>query len=85
LEYFTDIWDISWSFGTFCVHLVHFSGFGFIYLEKSGNPGCCQTFPNRMSSNDETWQMWQFVLCQQLDIVKDGIGFTGTPCRKLNI
>jgi hypothetical protein len=23
---------------TFCVHLVHFSGFGIIYQEKSGNP-----------------------------------------------
>jgi hypothetical protein len=24
LEYFTDIWDVSGSLGTFCVHLVHF-------------------------------------------------------------
>jgi hypothetical protein len=28
LEYFTDIWDILGPFGTFCVHLVHFPGFG---------------------------------------------------------
>jgi hypothetical protein len=28
LVYFTDIWDILWPFGTFWVHLVHFSGFG---------------------------------------------------------
>jgi hypothetical protein len=26
------------TFGTFCVHLVHFSGFGIKYQEKSGNP-----------------------------------------------
>jgi hypothetical protein len=23
-EYFTDIWDILWPFGTFCFYLVHF-------------------------------------------------------------
>jgi hypothetical protein len=39
LEYLTDVWDILSSFGTFCVHLVHFSGLGNIYREKSGNPG----------------------------------------------
>jgi hypothetical protein len=38
LEYFIDIWDIEWPFGAFCVHLVHFSGFGNTYHEKSGNP-----------------------------------------------
>jgi hypothetical protein len=27
-----------WPFGTFCVHLVHFSGFVIMYQEKSGNP-----------------------------------------------
>jgi hypothetical protein len=32
------IWDILLPFGTFCVHLVHFSGFGIMYREKSGNP-----------------------------------------------
>jgi hypothetical protein len=43
-----DIWDILWIFGifygylgylllfgAFCVHLVHFSGFGITYQEKS--------------------------------------------------
>jgi hypothetical protein len=39
LEQFTVIWDIFWPFGTFCVHLVHFSGFGIMYHEKSGNSG----------------------------------------------
>jgi hypothetical protein len=41
LKYFMDIWDTLWPFGTFCVHLVHFSGFGIMYQEKSGNPGTC--------------------------------------------
>jgi hypothetical protein len=33
------IWDILWPFGTFCIHSVHFSCFGIMYQEKSGNPG----------------------------------------------
>jgi hypothetical protein len=35
-----DVSDILWSFirHTFCVHLVHFSGFGIMYKEKSSNP-----------------------------------------------
>jgi hypothetical protein len=37
-ECFTDIWDILRPIGTLCVHLVHFSGFGIVYQEKSGNP-----------------------------------------------
>jgi hypothetical protein len=43
LEYFTDIWDILQTFGTFYDRLVHFvffwyifSSFGILYLEKSG-------------------------------------------------
>jgi hypothetical protein len=36
LEYFRDIGDIL--FVVFCVHLVHFSGFGIMYQENSGNP-----------------------------------------------
>jgi hypothetical protein len=39
LEYCTVICDILGPFGTFYVHLVHFSGFGTLCLEKSGNPG----------------------------------------------
>jgi hypothetical protein len=39
LEYFTDIWNFYDRFGTFCVHLVHFSSFGIMNREKSGNPG----------------------------------------------
>jgi hypothetical protein len=38
LEYFMNIWDILQPFGTFCVNLVHFSGFGIMHQEKSGNP-----------------------------------------------
>jgi hypothetical protein len=33
-----EIGDILKQFGTFCIHLVHFSGFGIMYQEKSGNP-----------------------------------------------
>jgi hypothetical protein len=32
------ILDIVLPFGTFCVHLVNFSGFGIMHQEKSGNP-----------------------------------------------
>jgi hypothetical protein len=46
LIYFMAIYNILWTFGLFYDHLVHFvyfwyifSGFGFMYLEKSGNPG----------------------------------------------
>jgi hypothetical protein len=27
LEHFTDIWDVLWPFGSFCVPLVHFFRF----------------------------------------------------------
>jgi hypothetical protein len=37
--YFMTIWNILWPFSTFCIRLVHFSGFGIVYREKSGNPG----------------------------------------------
>jgi hypothetical protein len=38
LESFSEIWEIVWPFGTFCVHLVDFPFFGIMYQEKSGNP-----------------------------------------------
>jgi hypothetical protein len=38
LEYFTDIWDILRPFGTFCVHLVHFPGFGIMQHRKIWQP-----------------------------------------------
>jgi hypothetical protein len=38
LEYFMGIWKILCPCSTFCVHLVHFSGFGIMDQEKSGNP-----------------------------------------------
>jgi hypothetical protein len=34
LEYFMDIWDIVWPLGTFCVNLVHLSGFGIMHQEN---------------------------------------------------
>jgi hypothetical protein len=37
-EIFMTIRDILWPFGTLCVHLVHFSGFGVMDQNKSGNP-----------------------------------------------
>jgi hypothetical protein len=45
LDYFKDIWDILWPFGTFSVHWVHFSGFGTMNQEKSGNPVCDKKIP----------------------------------------
>jgi hypothetical protein len=39
LECFKDLRDTLWPFGTFCVHLVQFPGFGIMHQEKSGNPG----------------------------------------------
>jgi hypothetical protein len=51
LIYFMAICIILWSFGTFCVLLVHFvffwyifSGFGIMHQEKSGNPGAWTFF-----------------------------------------
>jgi hypothetical protein len=38
LEYFMTILFILWSFGIFCGNLVHFSRFGMLYQDKSGNP-----------------------------------------------
>jgi hypothetical protein len=32
------IWNILRTFGIFCVHWEHFSGFGIMHQEKSGNP-----------------------------------------------
>jgi hypothetical protein len=43
LEYNTAIWDVLCPFGTFYAHLVHFSGFGILCQEKSGNPGAKDT------------------------------------------
>jgi hypothetical protein len=37
-EYFTHSWILFRPVGTFCAHLVRFSGFGTMHQEKSGNP-----------------------------------------------
>jgi hypothetical protein len=37
LEYFMDILYILCPFGIFCVHLVHFFGFGIMFQDKSSN------------------------------------------------
>jgi hypothetical protein len=39
LEHFMGIWNILRTFRICYDHLVHFSGFGITYQEKSGNPG----------------------------------------------
>jgi hypothetical protein len=39
-----EISSILWPLGTFCIHLVHFSGFFIMYQEKSGNPVVWNTF-----------------------------------------
>jgi hypothetical protein len=39
LAYFPEIWHTSWLFGIFYPILVHFTRFGMLYQEKSGNPG----------------------------------------------
>jgi hypothetical protein len=39
LVYSTAIWYILWPFGILFGYLVHFSRFGMLYREKSGNPG----------------------------------------------
>jgi hypothetical protein len=44
MEYFTDIWDISWPFGTFCVHLVHFIRFWYHVPRKTWQPWTEQYF-----------------------------------------
>jgi hypothetical protein len=55
LEYFTDIWDILGPFGTFCFHLVHFSGFG-ILCQKIWQPWfrCDVPMPTSKTSNKLT-------------------------------
>jgi hypothetical protein len=46
LKYFMAVWNILWTFGIVCDHLVHFvliwyiiPVLGIMYQEKSGNPG----------------------------------------------
>jgi hypothetical protein len=38
LEYFEDIWDILWPFGSFCVYLVHFAPFWYFGPRKIWQP-----------------------------------------------
>jgi hypothetical protein len=38
LKYYTDIGAILWPLGKFCVHLVHFCGFGIMRQEKIWQP-----------------------------------------------
>jgi hypothetical protein len=67
LEYCTDILDILWPFGTFCVHLVQFSGFGIMYLEKSGNPDCLRANTNCINSCTYVQCVRHFQTCLRRD------------------
>jgi hypothetical protein len=44
LEYFTEIWEIVWPFGTFCVNLLHFRFLGMMSQEKIWQP--CSRCPS---------------------------------------
>jgi hypothetical protein len=61
LEYYMDIWDILWSFGTSC-HLVPFSGFGIMYPKQSGNPDLRQKkffhVRSGLTSLKAIWLFW---------------------------
>jgi hypothetical protein len=45
VDLFMAIRDILWPFGTFSVNLVHFSGFGIMHQETSGNPAAETKLP----------------------------------------
>jgi hypothetical protein len=52
---------ILWPFGTFCVNLVHFSGFGIMDQEKSGNPECISSgFPHPKKIQLCLFSWWTF-------------------------
>jgi hypothetical protein len=40
LEYFKNIWDILWPFGTYCAHLVHFFLFWYHTPREIWQPWC---------------------------------------------
>jgi hypothetical protein len=63
-RYFTDYWDILFPFDTFCVHLVHISGFGNMYQEKSGNPVSDPLRKKRCRTRQTQW------ITQQLDGIR---------------
>jgi hypothetical protein len=60
LEYFTEILDILCPFGTFCIHLVHFSCFGIMCQETSGNPEWkaqpCRAAENGNCEKNQFWK-----------------------------
>jgi hypothetical protein len=38
-----------------------------------------------MNSDDETLQMWHFILCREHDAIRNDAGCNGTQCRKFTI
>jgi hypothetical protein len=62
LEYFVEIWNILRPFGTFCIHLVHFTGFGIMHQEKSGNPA------------RDSWRINEISLLHFSDVISEASG-----------
>jgi hypothetical protein len=56
LKYFTDIRNILWPFGTFCVCLVHFFWFWCHVPQKSCNPGPLQS-KVLQENKEQKWKM----------------------------
>jgi hypothetical protein len=56
---FMAIWDIVLPFSTLCVHLVHFSGFGVMHQEKSGNPELHMYNGRAVRSRQERFSKWK--------------------------
>jgi hypothetical protein len=54
-----EIRDIFKPFCTYCIHLVHFSGFGIMNQEKSGNPAEKVNAHNRVRSQKVVKYGWQ--------------------------
>jgi hypothetical protein len=51
LEYFMDVWDILWPFGTFCVHFVHFLKFWYHAPRKIWQPWLDAWLANGLTAN----------------------------------
>jgi hypothetical protein len=58
LEYFVNIWDILWPFGTFCVHLVHFFWYWYLAPRKIWQLWCLGLFAAIMSMLGKHY--WRF-------------------------
>jgi hypothetical protein len=66
--YFIATWNILWRFGILYDHLVHFSGVGIMYQEKSGNPGSEWRGPTILMAR-RNWQIY----CLTLQLAEGGV------------